>query len=108
MDDGELLRRAIAFTCASVIEVNETRHRVLAETAMLTLIDLAHLRGGTSDKFVRRDVLEAVYGEVMAVIKDRLSATTPKLAAAVAGITDEREIISAYREALAENLAIRQ
>jgi len=108
MDEDELLDQAVRYMAAAIIAGDDARCRLLADTAGRAMADLAQLRGGTSGHFVRRDVFAVVHLEVMAAVKDRVLALAPKLAAAIAGVTDERAIISAYSEVLAENLAIRQ
>src|SRR5262249_32311647 len=57
-------------------------------------LGLDGLRGGTSGASVRRDVFEAAPREVITAAKTRVLALVPKLAAAVAGLTDEPAIIS--------------
>jgi hypothetical protein len=107
-DEKQLFDRAVRYTAAALIAADDARCRFLADTAWRAMTDLAQLHGGTSGTFLRRDVFEAVHGEVMAAVTDRILAITPQLAAALAGITDERAMISAYSDVLAEDLAIRQ
>jgi hypothetical protein len=106
--DRELRDRAVRYLAASLVATDDGQCRLLANIAWTAVVELAQLRSRTSGDLVPCDAFEAVRAQVLAAVKSRVLAVTPKLVAALAGITDERAIIATYSQVLAEDLAIRQ
>src|SRR5262245_1963324 len=108
MGDAQLLDHGVRYLAASLVAADDAQRRLLAGIALNAVVDLAQRRSHTSGDAVPRDAFEAVRAEVLAAVRSQVLAVTPELAAALAGLTEERAIVSAYRNFLTERFALRQ